>query len=134
MTEPVRLTVPRARSFHGVVHLVVGGLAARQDLPYDALEDLQLALDTLLETDGYTSGADVTVELAVVEGALELAVGPLDAGALERELSGPDDETRGIGLARLLSTVTGGYTREQREGAEWLRLRKELPAKTGGDG
>jgi len=126
VTESVRLTVPRARAFHGVVHLVVGGLAARQDLPYDALEDLQLALDTLLETEGYTTGAEVTVEFAVLDGSLELSVGPLDAVALERGLSA-EDETQGVGLARLLSTVTGGFEREQRDGAEWLRLRKELP-------
>jgi hypothetical protein len=134
VTEPVRLTVPRARPFHGVVHLVVGGLAARQDLPYDALEDLQLALDTLLETDGLGSGEDVTVELTVVDGGLELAVGPLDARALERDLSDSDDERRGVGLARLLSTVTGGYSREQRDGAEWLRFRKQLPAPSTGGG
>ena len=132
MIEAVRLTVPRARPFHGVVHLVVGGLAARQDLPFDALEDLQLALDTLLETAGYTTGADVTVELAVVGTSLEVAVGPLDGDALERELAGSDDEAAGVGLGRILATVTGGFDRERRDGGEWLRLRKELPAATGG--
>ena len=131
MTESVRLTVPRARPYHGVVHLVVGGLAARQDLPFDALEDLQLALDTLLETDGYATGADVTVELAVVGAALEVVVGPLDGQALERELTGPEDAS-GVGLGRILATVTGGFDREQRDGGDWLRLRKELPAASGG--
>ena len=127
MSEAVRLTIPHARPYERVVHLVLGGVAARQDLPLDALEDLQVALDELLESGVYAAGADVTVEIAVADGMLELAVGPLDAQALQRELGGDAEATRGVGLARLLATLTGSFEAEQRDGSPWLRLRKELP-------
>ena len=128
MSEAVRLTVPRERPYERVVHLVLGGVAARQDLPLDALGDLQVALDELLEGEAYSTGSDVTVEIAVEGGALEVSVGPLDAQALERELGASADAARGVGLARLLETLTGGFEAERRDGAQWLRLRKELPA------
>ena len=63
MSDAVTLTVPHARSYYGVVRLVVGGLAARLDLSYDALDDVQVALDTLLATEAYAAGPDVTVEI-----------------------------------------------------------------------
>lgn len=132
MSESVRLTVPRERPYERVVHLVLGGVAARQDLPLDALEDLQVALDELLENDAYAGAREVTIEIVVGETMLEVVVGPLDAQALERELAGEDEASRGVGLGRLLGTVTAGFEAERRDGSQWLRLRKELPG--GGKG
>ena len=48
MTDEIVLTLPRDREFHGVAHLVVGGLGSRLDLTIEHLEDLQLALEALL--------------------------------------------------------------------------------------
>ena len=126
VTDAISLTVPHARSYAGVVRLVVGGLAARLDLPYESLEDLQVALESLLATDAYAAGADVTLEVGVIDGRLEVAVGPLNAAALEHDLAGDADARRGVGLGRVLTTVTGGYELERRDGAEWLRLRKDV--------
>lgn len=133
MSEAVTLTVPHARSYYGVVRLVVGGLAARLDLPYDALDDVQVALDTLLETDAYAVGPDVTVEISFAAGGLDLSVGPLDRRALARDLD--REAGGGVGLARLLGTLTDGFEVERRDGGEWVRLRKPLPgvSKAGGE-
>jgi hypothetical protein len=127
MSDAVRLTVPYARPYYSVVRLVVGGLAARLDFPYEHVEDVQIALETLLGGDGYVVGEEVTVEVSVGENGLEILVGPLDARRLERELAAELDESRGLGLRRLLSTVTGGFDLERRDGGEWVRMRKDAP-------
>lgn len=127
MSDAVRLTVPYARPYYSVVRLVVGGLAARLDFPYEHVEDVQIALETLLGGDGYVVGEDVTVEVSVGENGLEILVGPLDARRLERELAAELDASRGLGLRRLLSTVTGGFDLERRDGREWVRMRKDAP-------
>ncbi len=127
MTDAIRLTVPHAHAYYGVVRLVLGGLAARQDLPYEELDDLHIALETLL-TDAYATGGEVTVEARLGGGAFEVAVGPLDAARLDVDLARDPDEREGIGLRRLLSTVAGGFEVETRDGGEWVRMRKQLPA------
>ncbi|MBA2615381.1 MAG: hypothetical protein H0U90_06325 [Actinobacteria bacterium] len=133
MSDAVTLTIPHARSYYGVVHLVVGGLAARLDLSYDALDDVQVALDALLETDAYAGGPDVTVEIGLADGGLDLTVGPLEPGALARGL-GRDSEESGVGLARLLETLTTGFEVERRDGGDWVRMRKSVPGVSGSGG
>jgi len=134
MSEAVTLTVPHARSYYGVVRLVVGGLAARLDLSYDALDDVQVALDTLLATEAYAAGPEVTVEIALANGELVLTVGPLDPGALARELEDGADEGEGVGLARLLRTLTAGFELERRDGGDWVRMRKPVTSVAGSGG
>lgn len=41
----LRISVPARAEFIHVLRLVVAGVAARLDLPYDALEDVRLAVD-----------------------------------------------------------------------------------------
>lgn len=126
MTDSVKLTVPHARPYHHVVHLVVGGLAARLNLSYEHLEDLQLALDELLGHEGYAAGKDVTVEVWVDDRTVELVVGPLDPSKIERDLAEGRDPTVGVGLRRVLTTLVGEAELERRDGSGWLRLRKDL--------
>jgi anti-sigma regulatory factor (Ser/Thr protein kinase) len=132
VTDAIRLTVPHARAYYGVIRLVLGGLAARQDLPYEEFEDLQIALETLL-TDTYVAGGDVTVEARLGDGVFEVAVGPLDARHLDADLARELDAGEGIGLRRVLTTVTGGFDVERRDGGEWVRMRKAVPAGEAGD-
>jgi hypothetical protein len=127
MTESVRLTIPRTRPYYGVARLVVGGVAARLDLSYEYLEDVQVALDSVIGNDAYAAGDSVTVELVLDSGAMELVVGPLDGARLGPDLEREEPEEGEIGLRRLLSTVAAGAELEQRDGAAWLRLRKPLP-------
>lgn len=90
MADEITLTIPRDRNFHRVAHLVLGGLAVRLDLTIENLEDLELALDAILDrTD--SDAADITVQMALRESALETSVGPLTPRLLdeiEREQDG----------------------------------------------
>jgi hypothetical protein len=128
MTDTITLTIPYDRPYQGVVRLVVGGLAARLELPFEELEDVQLALETLLADEGYAAGETVTVQVGVVDGALEVSVGPLEPAALDTALEAEPDASEGVGLARVLRTAMGGYEIERRDGSGWVRMRKELPA------
>ena len=124
MAEAVTLTVPYARRYYGVVRLVVGGLAAHLDLPYEHLEDVQLALESLLTNDAYAAGDVVTVEVAATEAGLEVTVGPLDARALEPDLDRDVGESHGVDLHRLLATLMSGLEVDRRDGADWVRMTK----------
>ena len=101
MSDEITLTFPPRQDFHRVAHLVLGGLAARLDLTIENLEDLQIALDSIL--DGTDADGDaVTVRMSLHDGALETTVGPLPARLLdeiEREHDGD------LGLRRVLDST-----------------------------
>ena len=80
MSDEITLVLPRERDFHRVAHLVLGGLAARLDLTYESLEDLQLALDGLLGRD--EGDGEIVVRIGVSEDAIEALVGPFEGEAL----------------------------------------------------
>lgn len=119
-SDRIVLTVPAAREFYGVAHLVLGGLAVRLNLTFEHLEDLQLALDGLLGTP--PSGEhEITLSVRVEDGRIETEVGPLAGDPLRRELE--RDPSNGIGLRRVLETVVDSFEVEDRGGA-WVRLTK----------
>jgi hypothetical protein len=114
------ITIPREREFGTVAGLVVGGVAARHDLTLDVLDDLQLALDALLERLGSDPG-DLTIVLQVEEGSIGLSVGPLPAevtAALDAEAG------TGIDLKRLLNAVVDEIGVGSRDNGSWVELRK----------
>ena len=120
----IRLKIPHQKPYHGIARLVVGGLAARLDLSYEHLDDLQLALGTVLENEGYSQSAEVTVELRVREGGVEMAIGPLHATEVRTDLEKNGDA---VSLRRLLSTVVERVELEQRADGGWLHLEKRIP-------
>jgi anti-sigma regulatory factor (Ser/Thr protein kinase) len=124
VTDTIKLTIPHQPPYHGVALLVVGGLAARLDLSYENLEDLQLALENLLENGGYVTQPQVTVELHVADAALTMTVGPLDGEAVKAALEA-DGEDR-ISLGRLLDTLVEDVRLEGRDDGEWLCLDKRV--------
>jgi hypothetical protein len=120
----IRLKIPHEKPYHGIARLVVGGLAARLDLSYEHLDDLQLALGTVLENEGYSQSAEVTVELRVREDGVEMAIGPLQAREVRTDLERNGDT---VSLRRLLSTVVERVELEQRADGGWLHLEKRIP-------
>ena len=124
MTQGVELRIPNERPFHGVARLVVGGLAARHNLSYDALEDLQLALVTVLEGDGYAAADEIKVELDIADDAITMAIGPLNGDAVRADLEQSSDGD--LGLGRLLATLVEDAAVEAREDGDWLRLAKRV--------
>jgi anti-sigma regulatory factor (Ser/Thr protein kinase) len=123
--DAIRLRIPHAKPYHGVARLVVGGLAARLDFSYEHLEDLQLALASILENEGYRVADEVTVELTLQDEGVLLAMGPLAGGRLRADLE--TEALEGIGLGRLLDPVAEHVEVEERDdGEEWLRLEKRV--------
>jgi anti-sigma regulatory factor (Ser/Thr protein kinase) len=129
MSDTITLTIPHARPYHGVVRLVVGGLAARLDLPLEAVEDVQLAVESLLSNRAYAVGDDVTIEVSVADATLDIAVGPFDQARIGGALQLDPAESEGVGLARLLATVMSEYELDPRDGRGWVRMRKEIPGR-----
>jgi hypothetical protein len=122
VTQAIELRIPNERPFHGVARLVVGGLAARHSLSYEALEDVQLALVTVLEGDGYAD--EIRVELHVEDDAIAIAIGPVHGDTVRRDLDeSPDGD---LGLGRLLDTLVEDAGVEAREDGDWLRLSKRV--------
>src|SRR4051812_14498026 len=117
MADQITLTLPVEEDFQGIAYLVLGGLAARLDLTVEHLEDLELALDSLLERRG--DGA-VTIAVVVDQDRLRTSVGPFD-GAVLADLD--HDETP-LGLRRILETVCDTVEVEERNGAQWVQLTK----------
>lgn len=126
MTRTIKLSIPHDPPYHGVARLVVGGLAARLDVSYEQLEDLQLALASVLEDGSYVRDEQVNVELEVGDGVLSMLVGPMDGRRLRADLD--DDSEERIGLGRLLGTVVEDVGVEERPDGEWLRLEKRVRA------
>ena len=119
--DTITLTLPPEREFQRVAHLVLGGLAVRLNLTLEALEDLQLALDGLLDS-GAAEG-EVTLELSVVDGAIEASVGPFRARSVQHAL---EAEADGVGLGRVLDTVVDRVEVSEREGGDWVQLTKRI--------
>jgi hypothetical protein len=124
MTQAIELRIPNERPFHGVARLVVGGLAARHNLSYEALEDVQLALATVLESDEYAAAEEICVELDVTDDAIAIIIGPVHGDAVRRDLDESSDGD--LGLGRLLGTLVEDAGVEAREDGDWLRLSKRV--------
>jgi hypothetical protein len=101
VTDEITLTIPRDADFHRVAHLVLGGLAIRMDLTVENLEDLQIALDSILGRSELADG-DITVRMALRDGALETRVGPLPLELLDEIEREQDHE---LSLRRVLEST-----------------------------
>jgi hypothetical protein len=123
LNDEIRLVLPAEEHFHPIAHLVVGGLAARLDLTYEQLEDLQVAIESVLgcRDDGH----DVSVVVEVEPEVLRAAVGPFPRAAFEDLEDGDSDR---LGLRRVLDTVTDGVEVVDRDGGAWVAFRKLRPA------
>jgi hypothetical protein len=119
--DEIVLTIPRERPFYGVAHLVLGGLGSRLDLTLEHLEDLQLGLDSLLaQQDGQE---DVTLRIRVLDGSIETEIGPFASGVREAL---DEEASSGVGLRRILDTVSDGVRLAERDGAAWVTLTKHV--------
>ena len=108
MTDTINLTIPSGARFRPVVTLVLSGIGTRMGLPYEQVDDLQLAvLSVLVAIDGET----LTVTAKVDEQRLAVTVGPLVAG------SSSDN-----GLLLVLERLVDRVDATAAEGQEWLTL------------
>ncbi len=106
VSDRIVLTVPSGARFRGVATLVLGGIGGRAALSYERMDDLQLAVLSILDS---TDGEAVTLEVESDDGGLAIAIGPV------RDGSSNDD-----GLRLVLSRLVDGVAHEHRDGAEWI--------------
>jgi len=116
VTDEITLTIPSEREFHDVAHLVLGGLALRLDLTLENLEDLQIAVDAILDRAG-DAGDDVTVTMSMDGDVVHGRIGPVDLGD---ELT--RDEGEALGLRRVLDTVVDGVEVD----GDWVHFTKKV--------
>ena len=116
--DQITLTIPREQPYHEVAHLVLGGVAARLNLTFESIDDLETALDAVLERAA--RNGHITVKLRLEDEAIVATVGPL-ADAVRAELEREPGEH--FDLRRILDTVLDGY---QLDADGWLELRKQV--------
>jgi hypothetical protein len=117
--DEITLTIPREEPFHEVAHLVLGGVAARLNLTFEHIDDLETALDAVLERAA--DDGDVTVKLRLTDGAIVTRVGPFAADRLRAELE--RDAQDEVTLRRVLDTVVDDY---ELDSDGWLELTKAV--------
>jgi anti-sigma regulatory factor (Ser/Thr protein kinase) len=112
-TDRIALSLPAETGLRSVATLVLGGIGSRLDLPYERVDDLQLAVLSVLAASDLDR---VTIEIEIDDDRVEVSVGPLpDGGAGDR------------GLRRVVDRLVDGVEtaeRQARDGSEeWITLR-----------
>ena len=87
--------------------MIVGGVAERADFGFEAMDDLQLAIERLLAEAG--SLGHVVLAFDVEPGHIRASVGPLHSDSLAQALQEPDDAPGKLTLRRILHTVVSSY-------------------------
>ena len=118
--DTITISIPREGEFRTVAGLVVGGIAARHNLTLDVLDDLQLALDSLLDHVEADDG-EVTIQLRIADQAIDLALGPV---GLETVAELEQEPGELLGLRRLLDTTVDDVALTTRDGESWVEMRK----------
>jgi hypothetical protein len=118
--DEIQLTLPSDEAFHRVAHLVLGGLAVRLNLTFESLEDLELALDALLERA--KTDEDIVLRVQILDGELHTIVGPFASVRTELEQGGATS----LNLSRILSAVCDSVEISERDGSEWVELTKRV--------
>ena len=101
MADEITLTIPRDPEFHRVAHLVLGGLAVRLDLTIENLEDLEIALDAILDRTDPAAG-EITIRMLLGDGELEAVIGPLTRSLIDEIERQADDA---LDLRRVLEST-----------------------------
>ena len=76
--DTITLTIPTSPAYRGVATLVLGGVGSRLDLSYERMDDLQLAVLSLLDA---AKGHEAAIEMHAQNGRIGVSVGPLHDGA-----------------------------------------------------
>lgn len=108
VSDRIVLTMPTDARFRSVATLVLGGIGSRLELPYERMDDLQLAASSALVA---ASGEIVTMEVEVSEASVSVGIGPLVSGS-----------STDRGLLLVLERLVDSVTTTERDGGEWLVL------------
>jgi hypothetical protein len=104
------------------MRMVLGGIADRIDLGLDELDDLQLAVERLLDEARAGGSVELTFELG--ENGMRTHIGPLRESALAAALQCPEPRPGRLTLRRVLETLVDSFGVED-VGDEGLVVRLE---------
>jgi hypothetical protein len=110
--DRIVLTLPGDDRLYEIASLVIGGIGSRLALPYEGLDNLQLAPVSVLSA---SDAAPVTLEVVIEENAVSVTIGPLPAAEVS-------DEGRHRVLARLVDAVETRPDESSSGGSITLRL------------
>ncbi len=134
MSDSVSLSFPRDSRYYAVARLVVGGMAAPLEMSYDALDDLQLAISSLLDHEDLATQAmdhgvgDVHLRLRIDDQQLEASLGGFATGSLDRAFERSAQQGGDLGLRRLLDTIVDDVRVDADGDGEWVTLTKRVKA------
>ena len=104
-SDIVVLHAPRNRGSLPLMRVVIGGVASRHALPVDRLDDVELAVEVLLNEE-VPDGGDLTLTLAVSGDTLKVTLSGLSSPLVKRTLSGaPVVESDRLGAQGILRTI-----------------------------
>lgn len=131
-TGPVFLRTPRSSGCLRVIRVVLGGVASRHNVPLDALDDLDLAVETLL-ADEPPSGGQLELLVQVSEGAYRVCLAGLRSASTREALSydgaaGSEHGVEALDLRRILTSLVDSFFVEERSGETFaVCLEKRIP-------
>jgi hypothetical protein len=105
--ERVEIDAPLDLAFQGVVRLIVGGIAEQAAFGFEAMDDLQLAIERLLAETGEAGRVKISFELG--EGVVRTRIGPLREGRLAAALQESNGDPGTLSLGRILSAVVDSF-------------------------
>jgi hypothetical protein len=113
MADTVSLEVARDSEPLPLVHMVLGGVAVRRNLSFDALDDLQLAVDNILAED-VPPGGTLSMAVTVSEDSVGIRLEPLRNRDLRATLLDgkvpAGAESRCIDVCLLLRSLVDDYS------------------------
>jgi hypothetical protein len=122
--EALVLNVNNERRFYGLVRLVISGLASQLDLPYEQIDDLQLAVETVLARDS-RQGDEITLRIEARDDSIVVWLSPVD------EHDPADAESDEIGLDRVLGNLVDAVEIVSSNDQRWLCLQQRIPSRAG---
>ena len=107
--DRVLVEFPATAGYRGVGRLVLGGLSSRFDLPVDRVDDLLLALESLITQE--LAGDAVTMEATAAPEGLRARVGPFASSQV-------DDPA----VARVLAPLVDDVSEQGEPDGFWVEL------------
>ena len=109
--DRISLRAPLDGAFQPVVRLIVGGVAERADFGFEAMDDLQLAVERLLAEAG--ADGEVLMSFELKPHGIRTRIGPLHEKGLAAALQDRVGVPGTLPLGRILATVVDSYGVEQ---------------------
>jgi hypothetical protein len=126
LSDALVLTFPNELRFFALVRLVLSGLAAQLDLPYEQVDDLQLAVEGALAGES-PPGDEVTMRIEPRKEALSVWIRPIGA----RQPGSNNGSDNALGFQRIAGKLVDSFEVVNEGGHEWLRLEKRIQAGAG---